>query len=383
MSEPLRVAYVTTYDAADVFPYSGIGYHVAGALRGEGIEMEYIGPLNEAFGLYYKARQYLFAKVLQKGFPRDREPSILKHYARQIEARLKNSSAQIVFSPGGVAITRLRCEQPIVIWADTTFDQLIDYYWPRAAYSATFLRQGSAQEREALERATVAIFSSDWAAQFAIRFYQLKPEKVKVVPYGANVDCRHTPADIERMVDARPRDVCRLLLLGVDWKRKGCDEAIEVARKLNESGLKTHLTIAGCKAPGAVPEFCTVAGFISKKTPEGRDRINRLLAESHFFLLPTRAECAAIVFCEASAFGLPSIAPKIGGISTVVTDGVNGQTFPVHSFITDACSHIHDIFNNQNAYRDLALSSFNEYTKRLNWKVAGERVKAILDKVAG
>ena len=45
--------------------------------------------------------------------------------------------------------------------------------------------------------------------------------------------------------------------------------------------------------------------------------------------VPTRAEALGLVFLEASAFALPSIATDVGGVPEVIKSGVTGATFPL------------------------------------------------------
>jgi hypothetical protein len=42
------------------------------------------------------------------------------------------------------------------------------------------------------------------------------------------------------------------------------------------------------------------------------------------------------------------------------------------------CEYIYNIFTNYNQYKQLALSAFNEYESRLNWRVAGQEVRDLL-----
>ncbi|WP_270350498.1 glycosyltransferase [Ligilactobacillus salivarius] len=46
-------------------------------------------------------------------------------------------------------------------------------------------------------------------------------------------------------------------------------------------------------------------------------------------LLPTRAECAGIVFNEASAFGVPSLSVDTGGVADYVKNNINGYRMPL------------------------------------------------------
>ena len=149
---------------------------------------------------------------------------------------------------------------------------------------------------------------------------------------------------------------------------------------MNNSGLNTELTVVGCQPIiiSKLPSFVKSLGFISKSTKEGKQRINQLLAESHFLILPSKSECYGIVFCEANALGVPCISRRVGGIPTIIKDDLNGKLFERDSDATEYCEYISNIFTNYTEYKKLALSAFNEYESRLNWKVAGQKVKELI-----
>jgi glycosyltransferase involved in cell wall biosynthesis len=235
-------------------------------------------------------------------------------------------------------------------------------------------------ERLALQKCKLAIYASEWAAQTAIDYYNADPNKVKVVPFGANIDSSRNFSEIKDLIESRPSNKCKLLFLGVDWFRKGGDVALKVAEELNKLGLNTELTVVGCQpiVEGSLPSFVKPLGFISKSTNEGKERINQLLAESHFLILPSRAECYGVVFCEANSLGVPCISRKVGGIPTIIKPNVNGNLFDLNTEITEYCEYISRLFSNYSDYKNLALSSFNEYQSRLNWSVAGKTVQELL-----
>ena len=52
--------------------------------------------------------------------------------------------------------------------------------------------------------------------------------------------------------------------------------------------------------------------------------LSQLYLQADVFLLPTRNEAAGIVFCEASAFGLPVVSTRTGGVESYVEDGMTG-----------------------------------------------------------
>lgn len=383
----IRIAYVTNYNTKNLRNWSGSGYYIARSLESQSIFLEYICSLKEKFGLALKAKQYLYNYLLKnlpnQRYLRDRDPIILKHYAQQISSKLSRIKPDIVFSPGTIPIAYLECKQPIVFWTDCTFSGMIDFYPEFSNLSQETIKNGNVVESLALNRCSLAIYSSDWAAQTAIHDYQISPEKVKVVPFGANIECKRNDSDIRTIVKSRPTNKCQLLFMGVNWYRKGGDIALKVAQELNKKGLETELTIVGClsQVDEPLPKFVKYMGFISKATQEGQNKINNLLAKSHFLILPSRAECYGIVFCEANSFGVPCLSTNVGGITTVIKDDVNGKTFSTNASIVEYCRYIYDLFEDYSRYKELALSSFSEYQTRLNWSVAGQAVKKLLREV--
>ena len=245
------------------------------------------------------------------------------------------------------------------------------------------LKDGYATEGAALERAAAAIFASEWAAQSAVRTYGHDPSRVHVVPYGANLEGPTSMDEIRAAIGARPRGVCRLLFVAVDWFLKGGEDALIIAQRLNERGLTTTLTIAGCQPdpPRPLPPHVQLAGFVSQATDVGRRRLRELFTTSHFLLLPTAAEAFGVVLAEASSHAVPSLATDTGGIPTVVRPGRNGELFRFGD-VDAYCACIERLFSHyDDEYIELAESSFSEARVRLNWGVSGSAVRRILHSV--
>jgi glycosyltransferase involved in cell wall biosynthesis len=257
---------------------------------------------------------------------------------------------------------------------------MINYYEAFSNLCAETIKYGHELEQEALDTCKLAIYSSDWAAQSAIEYYKASPDKIKVVPFGANVHSELTFEEIKGLIATRTSSVCKLLFLGVDWERKGGAVAFETARILNEAGLKTELHIVGIKnVPiNNLPPFMKLHGFISKASKEGMKKFNDLIGKSHFLILPTKADCTPVVFSEACSFGLPILTTNTGGISTIVKENINGKAFEVTSPAQQYAEFVLQKFNNYNSYHDLALSSFEDYRNRLNWKVSGKRMVELM-----
>src|SRR5690606_921506 len=124
---------------------------------------------------------------------------------------------------------------------DATHANLFDFYPDYTNMCRRIIRDGHQIEQTAIDRASAVIFSSEWAAQSAVRDYRADPAKVHVVPFGANLENPPSTRDVNDAIRARPRQICKLLFIGVDWKRKGGETAIQVAAELNRIGLPTEL----------------------------------------------------------------------------------------------------------------------------------------------
>ncbi|MGB3757391.1 MAG: glycosyltransferase family 4 protein [Rivularia sp. (in: cyanobacteria)] len=377
----MKLAYVTAYNPFDIKKWSGLGYYIGQSLEKQSIPIEYIGPLKDRFihGVVKKSKRHYY-ELFHKKYLKNPEPLILKDYANQVQEKLSHIKADIIFTPTVNPITYFECEQPIVFWADATFAGIQNFYPHYSNLSEETINNWHLMETLALQKCQFAIYASDWAAKTAIDNYKADPAKVKVVPFGANLEINHTISEVKDFIEAKPINKCKLLFLGVDWFRKGGNVAFEVTKALNQSGLNTELTVVGCEPIiyEPLPDYVKPLGFINKSTPEGKQKIRNLLAESHFLILPSRAECFGVVFCEASSFGVPSLATNAGGIPTAVKDDINGKLFELNADISEYCKYISNMFANYSEYKKLALSAFNEYESRLNWTVAGRTVKNLL-----
>ena len=377
----MRVAYVTIGDGRDPNLWSGLSNRIARCLEEQGMELTYVGNLREAWGPYFKAKHAFHKYVLRRPYTREREPVIARGFARQIRHALDRGNFDAVVSPGSVPVSLLECPQPILTWSDATFAALLDYYPGCTNLPPGSVRMAMDLERKAMARIAAPVFASSWAAQSAVRDCGADPAKVRVVPFGAILPDPPTPEMVETITAARKPDRCRILLIAVDWHRKGGDVAQEAVRLMNEAGVPTELYVVGTAPPQPAPPFVKACGFVNKHTPEGRATMNRLIAESHFLIMPSLAEAYGLAPCEANAFGVPAMTSATGGLNEIVRDQQNGFRFPVGTSADQYASKMLDLLRDPQAYQALSRSSRREYETRLNWEVAGRRIREIVEEV--
>ena len=379
----MRIAYVTAYDANDRLNWSGLGYAIFHSLRAQGLDVTTIGPLANHFFQIGRTKHLLYRRLLGRSYDFERSAILGYDYARQVKKQLEKGVYDIVFSPSTIPISRLRCREPIAIWADATWACYFPHYGVEPHWCDETIKAGHITERLAYNRCHLLIFTSQWAANSAIRDYGVDPCKVRVVPFGANFATPISRARALCSISERPPDLCRLISVGVDWYRKGMPRSIELAAALNAAGQPTELTIVGCEAPpdAALPSFVKIEGFIDKRSPEAERRLSSLLLQSHFHVLFSTAEAFGVAFAEANAHAVPNITWDVGGIASAVIDNKGGRRFDPKLPISDIASHIKSYVLDYDRYAVLARSARQEYEERLNWSVSGVAVKKELEAI--
>lgn len=364
----IPVALVSAHDTGDVSAWSGIPFFMSQCLRRvEGLDVRTVSPLSapsaprRAPVLRWIDRLLHPARRIWPHY----EPAAMKSTAREAMARVY--PGEIVFSIFPDPWVEADSGNPWVFFSDATFASLRRLYPALNKLHPRTVRRGERFWAKAVKRADAMIFSSDWAAQSAINDYGASPTRVRVIPLGVNLDPVPSRGEVAEIVSQRDPTALSLLWIGVDWERKGGDEAVRLAAELHNRGIETTLHLVGCTPPAAVPAFVKAHGFLRKGVAEERRRLFELLRTSHFFVLPTLAECAAMVFAEANAFGLPVVTNDVGGNSTVVHDGVNGRVLPVDSFLTGAVDYIERTFRDNDVYLRAVLAAKNDQDRRLTW----------------
>ncbi|MFO7977561.1 MAG: glycosyltransferase family 4 protein [Bacteroidales bacterium] len=377
----MNISYISSFDATDINSYSGTGYFIPQMLQKTGDHVSFIGNLSHINPVIQKVKRKAY-RALGKKYLIERNPQVLKLWAEQVNKKM-DPATQVLTGYSSQPFARLHNNKPKVFWTDAVFADMIDYYEVYSNLCQESIADGNRMEHDAIHNATVSVYSSEWAARGAVKHYGIEESRVRVVPYGANISVNYSHQDIVERARRKSFDVCNLLFLGVEWYRKGGDVAVRIAEDLNAKGIPTTLSIVGVEPPEHIRNlsFIRAHGYISKSNPSGRDLLNRLITQSHFLLLPTRADCTPIVYSEMNAHGVPVITTDEGGIPSLIQQGINGYMFNKDSEIEVFSDCILKLFEDKNRYAELSASSFNEYKTRLNWDHSIRQFRAILQEV--
>ncbi|MBY0477402.1 MAG: glycosyltransferase family 4 protein [Chitinophagaceae bacterium] len=371
----LKIGFAGRWDPRDKKSWSGTYYYSYQQLQAfadvEIIHLPYPKWLREYLITFYKNPQKWF-------YQRKTAVEFLKPYAKyfskQLEKELIKRKLDLLYMPAApqlLAYTDLKL--PVIFMTDATFQQIQGYYDTWQNFSPFNIRQGIELDQLAFQKATHCMLASNWCKQSAINDYGLKEEKISVVPLGANLDT--IPAKEELTVDGKS---CRLLFLGVEWERKGGAIALETFYQLKQKGMHATLHIIGCVPPVEVNDAAiTVIPYLNKNNPEEFQQLHQILLQTDYLLLPTRAEAAGVVFCEASAYGIPSITTNTGGVATYVRDGINGFALSADAGAEAYTDIIATLHNDVAAYTSLCFSSREFFDQELNWNAWGKQFQQI------
>ncbi len=326
-----------------------------------------------------RVKDFYYNRLTSSTYLKEFSPLILAERSEAVEKALAGIDYDLLFAWSNHFTADLNINKPVVFWNDYSFAGYIDMYPPFAKLCRETVGHGHRMEELTLNKANLAIYSSEWAAKTALENYTFDPDKLKVIPFGPNLPVQRNRREIEDIIAKKGLSCCKLLFVGVDWHTKGGEQAVAVAEELRLRGLETELHLVGADLNFKLPDFVYNHGFISKHSEEGIKSLEHLFNSSHFLILPSRYECFGIVFAEASSFGLPSLASRVGGIPTAVRDGKNGFTFLPGAAAGEYADCIERLMAEPQDYFDLALSTFQEYETRLNWHKAGEAISRYIE----
>jgi len=373
----MNIAYIAEFDTTDITKRSGLGVNIAEALKQNSNTLQNLDNFEPKVPMSAYLKK-VFYKLRKERFDFLREKWYAEQFGQMI-ADKHDRNTDLFFSLSSQPIAYFKSKKPIVFYTDATFAQMIGFYFNNMSQES--IKHGMLIEKQALENTNLAIYASQWAADSAIKDYGINPEKIKVVPRGANIVCNRTYTDIKKIVQEKLKgDVVKLLFVGVEWYRKGGDKAYEIVKYLNDNNIKAELHIVGLKSipVDPLPEYIINHGFLNKSNPVHNEKLETLYLESHFFLLPTVADTFGIVFAESNSFGLPALSYDVGGIASVILNDINGYCFDTSTNIEDIAKYISDVFNDKVRYEELCYNSFNEYESRLNWKVSGLKIQELI-----
>ncbi len=246
------------------------------------------------------------------------------------------------------------------------------------------------QEAALITCSDAILASCDVEAEQFVRLYNADPARVHVVPLGVE-HAFFAPGYRPQARRALGLDENSDLLLYVGrlQKLKGADLALETLIELRRRGRPASLAIVGGPSGpegratlAQLHERVMEAGVIHDVrfvAPQAHRRLSSWMRAADVTLVPSRAESFGLVALESSACGTPVVASDVGGLTTLVDEGVTGYLLDdrdaVHwADVVELALDSGDVTAMSNA----AVLRAREYT----WRRAGESLAALIDQLA-
>jgi glycosyltransferase involved in cell wall biosynthesis len=369
-----RIAYLTETSPDDKHAWSGTVHYIYEALKNEGHFVIPLGPKQPKFiGFICKVINQLSLKILNKRFDYRHSKIYSKEFGRLFANELKNINYDIVVACGGTEyVAYLKSTKPIFIIVDRTIEGALGYHSILSNLLKFSKNQSIDTDKKAMLESSKVFFSSDWAADHAKKYYNLPNSKTCVLPFGANLD---SIPDKEIALVDRDLTTVKMLLIGTYWFNKGADIALNALNHLIKNNINATLTIVGCLPPNqSNQKGLTIIPFVDKNSKEGIKQLWELYLSHHFFILPTRFDCTPIVFCEASAFGLPILAANTGGVAGHIFEAKNGYLINYEDMGMAYAEKIMSIIKSPNEYKKLRISTRRCYDDQLNWTIWANKI---------
>lgn len=372
----MKIGFASRYDPRDKKTWSGTGYYTLQQLKRFGKVEIFQYPLPKLLQEWLTTQKSINRRLFKKNTSVEFLKAYSKYFSRKLSKDLKRRPVDILFIAGSSQmIAYVKTDIPIVYMTDATFQQLQGYYSTFSNLANYNIKEGIELDKRAFHNATHCMLASKWNRVAAVQDYGVDEEKISVVPFGANLDLIPTKEEL----NLRVTKTCNLLFLGVEWERKGGEIVLQAYNVLKDWGINVTLHIIGCVPPHDLTanKSITIIPFLNKNCKEEFDLLIKIFQQTDFLVLPTRAECAGLVYCEASAFSIISITTDTGGVATYVRNGINGYRLPLDATGTQYAEKIKELLSDIPKLDAMKKSSRTLYEAELNWDNWGNEFNRI------
>lgn len=357
----MRIAYLSNNSPENIHDWSGTPYHMYAVLK-KHHDVDWIGC-----GVINGARWYHLLSGKDDTFYPEKYCMEIGRFLTRI---IHEGHYDVVITSTYHFCVNLHVDIPVIFVSDVIFDAFKPCLKNQDPKYHELARE---TERLCLEKVDGIVYSSQWAKEGAIKAYGILPDKIHVVEFGANMP---TPNKIEAKHACE--EVCNIVFVGRDAIGKGLQTVLDTYCILQRMSFPCQLTVIGCQVNDSENLGVVNYPMIDKASYKDMEVYDGVLRKAHFLILPTKFDAFGIVFCEASAYGVPSIAADVGGVSQPLRDGVNGILLPPDASAETYADTIQQTYKDKRLYYHLSASSIKEFKNRLNWNNWCSRITEVV-----
>ncbi len=367
----MRIAIVASYDVTNINNWSGTPYYLLEFLKKHftvtPVEVSLSRPAVSWI------RSFYYNRIQHKTYFSSFDPDVYSHSKSLLDAQFKDGYDVIITYDYFLIPAIAKYAKHTILITDATFDNLLNYYDYRTNLCSVNVKYGHKLQKQAFEKLSMAFFSSQWAIGNAQDVYGARPDQLKKLMYGSNLSRSLNGNEIETVVNDRLKTKeIYLFFPVVYWERKGGEYVMDIIARLKERGHPAKLVVAGRVPEGIESDDIINLGYLDKSDPAQEKTMLDYYRQSHFLIMPSKADCTPIVFCEANSFALPVISTKTGGIESMINpENDNGVTYQLDdSYVDNVADYIISTLQNEVRYREICQNAFRVFQEQFDWSVA-------------
>ena len=376
----MNIAILSRKKIDDKLFWSGTIQKIHRELKKKKIKIFKIDNLRNKLRNYNVFKREFLKRTLNVKYDENYNVAVAKDFAKQINFKLsKIKKLDCIISFDFSIVSHLKTSIPIYIWSDVLYTTYYRHYYRSLNISKNTSQDIRYLEKKAVNNAKKIFLSSEWAIKIAKKKYQINSYKFKKLNFGPNTSILKTKQDIKKKILAKLNNKLNLLIIAVDWKRKGFTNAYKLKKIIENKNIEVSLTIIGTKNIKKIKDKDIIfKGFINKTNKKEEKKLIEIISSSNFNLLFSQAEAYGIVLVESISLGTPNVTYDVGGISEIVKNNKSGLIYNKNVNLNKIANDIIKIYNDKKKYKKLCLNSLNYFKKKFDYtKIISKLIREI------
>jgi len=349
-------------------------YHAYKELEGHN-EARYAGSIQSQPDRFSSTISKLRRKILHlPGKFSPFSPSCLRRNAEEVDRTLE-ANDEMAFFRAITPWTHWKPDRPYAAYCDVGFHTFFHNTFSPKSFLKSDLERIWDSEKKFLESANAVFFESQWGLEQTRTAYGLPGTNFFYAGRGGVIP---TPDK-----DCWPDNSLRLVTSAKNFKQKGGDL---VAKAFDI--LKPEIPDLTWSILGGEPDFdwskkdgVTYEGFLDPQREEEMDKMTDVLSRAFLFLHPTREDINPLVITEAAYFGCPSISVRKFALPELIQDGTTGLLIDPPIPPEAIAESIRLLISDPEGYRAMRKAAREFALKTSTWKLVGERMSRVIDKI--
>jgi len=238
-------------------------------------------------------------------------------------------------------------------------------------------------ESEVIGCSDVILSNSSFETDQLVSHYGADPSRIEIVPPGVdhsifNPACK---SEARRLLNLSEQKT--LLFVGRIQPLKGVDLAISTLAELEDKDARLILigSSSGMEGPSEqrrITKMVKELGLTNRilfVEPQPHEKLVNWYRAADVLLMPSRSESFGLVALEAAACGLPVVASEVGGLQTIVENGLSGYLINDRDPWSYA-AHVSKIIDDSGKAEEMSEEAV-ERSKSFTWSVTAARIRRI------